>query len=75
MGKPIVSNALAVDPRQVPEANEVAKKLGCGTPFREDGKFEGSRYHVKKYVEGINRERRDGEARIVNYDGGYGDPT
>jgi len=75
LSKPIVSRALGVQPWQVTEANEHARKMGCGTPFREDGLFEGSREAVKRYVKEVNRERPDGEARIVNYDGGYGDPT
>jgi len=71
----IRSRALKVHPSQVAEANEVAKSMGCGTPFGRDGMFEASRSQTKRYVEALNRRRGDGEARIVNYDGGYGDPT
>ena len=75
MGKPIKSRALSCHPSQVAAANEHAKKMGCGEPFRGDGTFEGDRALVKKYVTGVNRERPDGQALLVNYDGGYGDPT
>lgn len=71
----IRSNALKVHPSQVAEANRVAQGMGCGAPFCQDGTFEASRSGTKRYVEEINRRRGDGEARIVNYDGGYGDPT
>lgn len=72
----IRSDALSVDPRQVREANEWAKKMGCGEPFRPDGQFEAGRSLVKKYVTELNKRAVDrGEDRIVNFDGGYGDPT
>ena len=71
----ISSRALKVHPSQVAEANRMAHEMGCGTPFRSDGMLEARRSEVKRYVNEINRRRGDGEARIVNYDGGYGDPT
>jgi hypothetical protein len=73
---PIIrSHALKVHPSQVAEANEVSRAMGCGTPFGADGMFEASRSQTKRYVEELNRRRGEGEARIVNFDGGYGDPT
>jgi hypothetical protein len=71
----ICSTALAVHRSQVEEANAVAQRMGCGTPFASDGTFVGRRSEVKRYVSEINRRRGEGEARLVNFDGGYGDPT
>jgi len=68
-------SSLDVHPSQVQEANQYAKKL-CGRElFRADGKMEASRSQVKRYVEALNRNRPEGQPRIVNFDGGYGDPT
>ena len=75
MGKEIKSRALSCHPSQVAAANEHAKKMGCGEPFQGDGTFVADRAGVKRYVTEINRERPEGQPRIVNYDGGYGDPT
>ena len=71
----IRSRALKVHRSQVAEANKVAEAMGCGNPFERDGTFVGRRSEVKRYVEELNRRRGEGEARIVNFDGGYGDPT
>ncbi len=72
---PIIrSRALQVHPSQVAEANRVSQEMGCGTPFASDGMFVARRSETKRYVEEINRRRGEGEARIVNFDGGYGDP-
>lgn len=78
----ILKNAVATDHRsldvnssQVEAANAYARKL-CGRElFRPDGRMEASRSQVKKYVEALNRNRPEGQPRIVNFDGGYGDPT
>lgn len=69
-----ISRALSVHPRQVAEANRVAEAMGCGTPFRPDGRFVGTRAEKKRYMRELNRRRADyGQPRIVNFDGGYGD--
>ena len=71
-----VSHALRVGKRQIAQANEAAQEMGCGTPFRANGLFEGSRAEKKRYMKEINRRRADqGEPRLVNFDGGYGDET
>ena len=71
-----ISRALAVGRSQIAEANEVAQGMGCGAPFRADGKFEGTRAQKKRYMQEINRRRQDlGQSRLVNHDGGYGDET
>ncbi len=71
-----VSRALAVGRSQIAEANEAAQGMGCGAPFRADGKFEGTRSEKKRYMRELNRRREDqGQARFVNFDGGYGDET
>lgn len=71
-----VSHALRVGKRQIAEANQVAQEMGCGTPFRSDGMFEGTRAQKKRYMRELNRRRADqGEPRVVNFDGGYGDET
>jgi hypothetical protein len=74
---PVTTNhrSLDVHPSQVAEANEYARKLTGFELFRGDGKMEASRSQVKKYVEALNRNRPEGQARLVNFDGGYGDPT
>ena len=71
----IRSMALKVHRSQVEEANAVAASMGCGFPFDKDGSFTARRSEVKRYVNEINKRRGDGEARLVNFDGGYGDPT
>ena len=69
-----VSRSLRVGKNQIAEANEVAQGMGCGTPFRADGMFEGTRAQKKRYMREINRRRADhGEPRFVNLDGGHGD--
>jgi hypothetical protein len=69
-----ISRSLRVGKRQIAAANEFAEGIGCGTPFREDGNFEGTRAQKRKYMQEINRRRADqGEPRFVNFDGGYGD--
>ena len=71
-----VSHALRVGKRQIAQANEAAQEMGCGTPFRADGLFQGSRVEKKRYMKEINRRRADeGSPRLVNFDGGYGDET
>jgi hypothetical protein len=71
-----VSRALRVGKKQLPKANEFAQSVGCGTPFRSDGMFEGTRSEKKKYMQELNRRRADqGEPRLVNLDGGHGDET
>jgi hypothetical protein len=66
---------MAVHPKQVEAANEHAQRLGVGRPFGTDGILRLSRSQMKRYIEGINRHRPEGQERIVNFDGGYGDPT
>ncbi len=69
-----VSRSLRVGKHQIAEANEVAQEMGCGTPFRADGMFVGTRAEKKRYMREINRRRKDqGEPRLVNLDGGHGD--
>ena len=71
-----ISRALAVGRSQIADANQAAQEMGCGAPFRADGKFEGTRSEKKRYMREINRRRVDqGEPRFVNLDGGYGDET
>ena len=71
-----VSRSLRVGKRQIAEANRAAEAMGCGAPFRDDGMFEGSRAEKKRYMQEVNRRRADqGEPRVVNFDGGYGDET
>ncbi len=71
-----VSFSLRVGKRQIAAANEAAKSMGCGEPFRADGFFEGTRAEKKRYMRELNRRRADlGEPRLVNFDGGYGDET
>jgi hypothetical protein len=71
-----ISRSLKVGRSQISEANRVAQEIGCGTPFRADGMFVGTRSQKKKYMKEINRRRVDqGEPRFVNLDGGYGDET
>ena len=69
-----VSRSLRVGKKQIAKANQVAQEMGCGTPFRKDGMFEGTRTEKKRYMREINRRRADhGQDRFVNLDGGYGD--
>ena len=71
-----VSRSLRVSKKQLPEANKVAQEMGCGTPFRSDGMYEGTRAEKKRYMQELNRRRVDqGEPRLVNLDGGHGDET
>lgn len=71
-----VSSALRVGKNQIAAANEAAQAMGCGAPFRSDGKFEGTRAEKKKYMQEINHRRADqGQSRFVNFDGGHGDET
>lgn len=70
------SDALRVGKNQIGKANAVAQEMGCGAPFRADGRWEGTRAEKKQYMREINRRRADlGQARLVNFDGGYGDET
>ena len=71
------SNALRVGKNQVKEANEAAKAMGCGEPFNaSNGKPEFTRPELKKYMKELNTRRADqGEAKLVNFDGGHGDET
>ena len=70
------SRALRVHPSQVAEANGVAQSMGCGAPFRDDGMFEDSRSNKANYMREVNKRAEDrGEARFVNFDGGYRDVT
>lgn len=69
-----VSRSLRVGKRQIAEANKAAQEMGCGSPFRSDGMFGGTRSQKKRYMQEINRRRADhGQDRFVNLDGGYGD--
>ena len=71
-----ISRALRAGKSQLVEANEFAQSVGCGTPFRADGMFEGDRNTKKRFIQESNKRRVDqGEARVVNFDGGYGDET
>ena len=72
-----VSRALRVGKNQIAEANEYAQSIGCGVPFRSDnGMFEADRNTKKRFIQESNKRRVDqGEPRVVNYDGGYGDET
>ena len=70
------SGALRVGKNQIGPANDAAQEMGCGRPFGDDGKPEFTRPEKKKYMQEINHRRLDqGEARFVNFDGGYGDET
>lgn len=63
--KPLVSNALAVNPSQVKEAIAHAQSLGVPTDFLPDGSpVFRTRQHYKEYC------RQYG---FFNKDGGYGD--
>lgn len=57
---PIVSDALAVHPRQAEEAREDAKRRGVPTEFQADGrpKFT-SRQHLQSYCRAYNFFNRD----------------
>ena len=71
------SNALRVGKNQIAAANEAAKAMGCGEPFQaHNGKPQFTRPELKKYTRELNKRRVDqGEARLVNFDGGHGDET
>ena len=71
------SNALRVGKNQIAAANQAAKEMGCGEPFQaKNGKPQFTRPELKKYTQELNARRSDqGEARFVNFDGGYGDET
>ncbi len=70
------SNALRVGPSQIEAANEFAQSVGCGTPFEADGKPRLTRAVKAKLMRAYNERREDlGQARFVNFDGGYGDET
>lgn len=59
------SDALAVHPRQVGEASELAKSKGVPTDFLPDGRpIMKSRAHQKAYIKAHG---------FYNKDGGYGD--
>ena len=49
--KKVVSEALAVHPEQIPEATELAKKLGVPVEFKPDGRpvFDNSA-HFRRYA-------------------------
>lgn len=71
-----ISRALKVAPKQAKRANEIAQEMGCGTPFRKDGMFEATRACKNRYMQEINRRAADnGQQRLVNFDGGFGDVT
>ncbi len=72
-----VSRALRAGRNQLAEANEYAQSIGCGAPFRaEDGMFEANRNTTNHFLKESNKHRVDqGEPRVVNFDGGYGDET
>lgn len=67
-GWPIISEALAFHPDQVPEARRLAKKLGVPTEIRDSGEpvLRDGR-HRKKYV-------RVMEPGTFDKNGGYSDP-
>jgi hypothetical protein len=70
------SRALRVGKSQIARANEVAKSMGCGEPFTETGHPEFTTPEKQKYMRELNKRRVDqGESRLVNFDGGYGDET
>lgn len=63
--KPVISDALAVHPRQVKEAEQSAAAKGIPTQFLPDGRpILTSRQHRKKYLRAYGFHDRDG---------GYGD--
>ena len=74
-------SSMGADPSQVEAANAYAKKIteknGMGgiTPFRPDGQCVATRIDFTRYINAINKNRPDGQPRLVNFDGGYGDPT
>jgi hypothetical protein len=73
----ISSRALRAGKNQIAECNEFAQSVGCGAPFRADnGYFEADRNTTKRFIQESNKRRVDqGEPRVVNFDGGYGDET
>jgi len=71
-----ISRALKVHPKQVADANKAAQSMGCGTPFRKDGMYVDTRANKNRYLRELNTRRADqGEDRMVNFDGGFGDVT
>ena len=71
-----ISRALRVGRTQIATANRQAEEMGCGAPFQADGHWYGTRAEKKKYMQELNRRRADqGEPKLVNFDGGYGDET
>lgn len=73
----VSSRALRAGKNQIADANAFAQSVGCGTPFRSDnGYFEADRNTTKRFIQESNKRRVDqGEPRVVNFDGGYGDET
>jgi len=71
------SRALRAGKNQVAQANAFAQSVGCGTPFSaEDGIFRADRNTKNRFIRESNKRRVDqGEPRVVNFDGGYGDET
>lgn len=70
------SRALRVGKNQIAAANAAAKSMGCGEPFTETGHPEFTTPEKQKYMRELNKRRVDqGESRLVNFDGGYGDET
>ena len=71
------SRALRAGKSELARANAFAQKVGCGCPFRADnGYFEADRNTTKRFIQEGNKYRVDqGEPRVVNFDGGYGDET
>jgi hypothetical protein len=71
-----ISRALRAGKSQIAEANAFAQSVGCGAPFRPDGIFEADRNTKNRFIRESNKRRVDqGEPRVVNFDGGYGDET
>jgi len=63
--KPLVSDALAVHPKQVKEATDDAEKKGVPTEFRRDGRpIFRTREHRKRYMQKYG---------FFDKAGGYGD--
>lgn len=63
---PLASDAVGVNPDQIPEAIEHSRKIGVPIEFNRDGQaLFTSRGHRKRYCEAIG---------FVDNDGGYGDP-
>lgn len=63
---PLLSDAAGVQPDQIPEAMEHARKVGIPTDFTPDGRaIFTDRGHRKRYCEAIG---------LYDRSGGYGDP-